>query len=59
MIGKNYLEQKMYKLLRNEWGHKNENKKEYGNINNKKYRNRINSWSILNILERKFKLDED
>ena len=48
-----------YKLLRNEWGHKNENKKEYGNINNKKYRNRINSWSILNILERKFKLDED
>jgi len=48
-----------YKLIRNELGHKNENKKEYGNINNMKYRNRINSWSILNILERKFKLDDD
>lgn len=49
-----------YKSLRNESDNKNENKKEYGNINNyKKYRNRINSWSILNILERKFKLDED
>lgn len=49
-----------YKSLRNESKNKNENNKEFGNINSyKKYRNRINSWSILNVLERKFKLDED
>ena len=48
------------KLLQKESDSKNEDQKEFGIINNnKKYRNRINSFSILNILQRKFKLDED